>query len=97
MSGTGLENPFAPGEVVQLRSGGPFMTVIRRDEDDGTFLCSWFWSGRYQTGWFHPFLLGRPSEETVETAASLRTKNAEADRVKGEGASENSLTGQENS
>ena len=87
------QNQLSSGDVVQLKSGGPFMTVIRRDEDDGTYLCSWFWSGRYQTAWFPPLLLGRPSDQSVDAATSLRTKNAEADRVRGEGVSEHSLTG----
>lgn len=31
-----------PGDVVRLRSGGPRMTVIARNEDDRSIDCKWF-------------------------------------------------------
>lgn len=30
---------FTPGDVVQMKSGGPLMTVI--SVEDGDFICSW--------------------------------------------------------
>ena len=32
---------LAQGTVVQLKSGGPNMLVIRHDEDTGRYLCVW--------------------------------------------------------
>ena len=31
---------FEPGDVVQLKSGGPKMTVL--SEEDGTTCCNWY-------------------------------------------------------
>ena len=30
------------GDVVQLKSGGPQMTVCKIDEEDNTYSCCWF-------------------------------------------------------
>lgn len=30
------------GDVVQLKSGGPKMTVSKIDQDDNTYNCCWF-------------------------------------------------------
>ena len=32
--------PFKPGDIVILKSGGPFMTVI--STDNGKVKCTWF-------------------------------------------------------
>src|SRR6476619_3370688 len=41
--GTGMEMDlnFKPGDVVQLNSGGPRMTVVAV-QSDGTLRCNWF-------------------------------------------------------
>jgi uncharacterized protein YodC (DUF2158 family) len=34
------------GEIVYLRSGGPAMTSINVDPENGLILCRWFWRGK---------------------------------------------------
>jgi uncharacterized protein YodC (DUF2158 family) len=48
--------PFQPGDVVQLKSGGPAMTVDCIQED-GTLWCIWFADKANQSDAFHPHLL----------------------------------------
>jgi uncharacterized protein YodC (DUF2158 family) len=36
---------FKEGDVVQLKSGGPTMTIIALDNSSGEATCSW-WEGR---------------------------------------------------
>ena len=43
---------FKAGDVVQLKSGGPKMTV-RETDDDGVF-CQWFHNNRVQSAYFAP-------------------------------------------
>jgi uncharacterized protein YodC (DUF2158 family) len=33
---------FAVGDVVQLKSGGPQMTISKIDGDNSTYKCCWF-------------------------------------------------------
>ena len=61
---------FNEGDVVQLKSGGPKMTVktIRDDEDDfygGDVYCQWFSGSKLQDGYFKPHSLDK-EEETDE-------------------------------
>ena len=44
------------GDVVQLRSGGPTMT-IRSIESTGEAKCAWFWNGRVRHHTFSIHLL----------------------------------------
>ena len=76
MSETHLENPFLPGEVVQLRSGGPFMTVIGISNDGDRMGCGWFWAGRYQSNVFSRNQLIRPDPDAVQTATKLKSQTA---------------------
>jgi uncharacterized protein YodC (DUF2158 family) len=39
---------FKEGDVVQLKSGGPTMTIIALDTSSGEATCSW-WEGRKST------------------------------------------------
>lgn len=34
------KQPFAPGTVVQCHSGGPTMTVVKHDDNNGV-VCTW--------------------------------------------------------
>ncbi len=68
-----VDERFAPGEVVQLKSGGPFMTVIGISEDGDRLGCGWFWSGRYQTDIFTSHQLKQPSGEALRAATNLKT------------------------
>ena len=36
-----MDSSFKPGDVVQLNSGGPKMTVVAA-QSDGTLRCIWF-------------------------------------------------------
>lgn len=45
---------FEVGDVVQLRSGGPEMTVQEVMEIGGHVRCQWFVQGELRTGIFHP-------------------------------------------
>lgn len=53
------EAPFVPGDLVELKSGGPRMTAGRIDASNG--LCAqWFGAnGDVYVGWFHPGQLKR--------------------------------------
>jgi len=42
---------FQPGDVVQLKSGGPKMTVESLDQPKGEAYCSWFEGGKKQGSW----------------------------------------------
>lgn len=60
------------GEVVQLRSGGPRMTVQEVIEIGGNIRCQWFVRGELHTGVFHPRSLQKMewNEARGEWAAS---------------------------
>ncbi|RTQ52312.1 DUF2158 domain-containing protein [Hymenobacter gummosus] len=55
------DQPFKPGDIVQLKSGGPKMTVERKDgfrislpgEADKVD-CQWFVGNKLQHGSFYP-------------------------------------------
>lgn len=50
------ENPWKPGDVVQVKSGGPPMTVAGEDQL-GMVICEWFVGTNQKTGTFnHPVL-----------------------------------------
>lgn len=46
---------FKPGDIVQLKSGGPTMTV--QEIDDGGVFCVWFDKNKQQSSYFAPILL----------------------------------------
>lgn len=49
-----MNTDFKAGEVVQLKSGGPKMTVDKVGVWNGVpnADCSWFWDNKMQTGSF---------------------------------------------
>lgn len=54
-----IEAPkIEPGDIVRLRSGGPWMTVSHIDWHDGTVLCNWFDNELHgYSEWFLPCIL----------------------------------------
>ncbi|HYF47871.1 MAG TPA: DUF2158 domain-containing protein [Planctomycetota bacterium] len=42
---------FKEGDLVQLKSGGPKMTVVL-DQGGGTLICKWFVGGKLNSGQF---------------------------------------------
>lgn len=46
-------NTFKIGDIVQLKSGGPKMTVNERTPG-GNFRCAWFAGNKMETGVFAP-------------------------------------------
>ena len=69
-------SPFSAGDIVQLRSGGPFMTVLGPEPGKSYLECAWFWSGRYQTGKFYFHELRTPSREAIEAMLRIKEGNA---------------------
>jgi uncharacterized protein YodC (DUF2158 family) len=62
-----MAEQFHPGEVVQLRSGGPPMTVVQV-APDRKVRCVWFCDkeAKYATELFDPHVLARRAEQTAE-------------------------------
>lgn len=52
---------FKEGDIVQLKSGGPKMTVKAID-DDGEALCQWFSGSKLQQGFFEPHTLTKEQD-----------------------------------
>lgn len=50
------ENPWKPGDVVQVKSGGPSMTVAGEDIV-GKVICEWFDGKRQMSGTFNAAVL----------------------------------------
>lgn len=48
---------FNEGDVVQLRSGGPRMTVSAIRSDGQMYTCCWFSDGKFETGGFPEHIL----------------------------------------
>jgi uncharacterized protein YodC (DUF2158 family) len=57
-----MANEFKPGEIVQLKSGGPNMTVDYVNDVLQTITCSWFIKNKRQTDSFPPASL-KPAPE----------------------------------
>ena len=45
---------FEKGDVVQLKSGGPNMTVARVKDDGTVVTCVWFTGDKERSGYFDP-------------------------------------------
>jgi len=52
---------FKVGDVVELKSGGPKMTVREVDED-GMVNASWFAGSKHEDGWFPVDTLAKVAE-----------------------------------
>ena len=53
---------FGPGDVVQLKSGGPVMTV-EEDFDDSSVICRWFEKNQVKSDVFKRTSLQRASQQ----------------------------------
>ena len=53
---------FKTGDIVQLKSGGPKMTV--KTAKKGEVTCTWFSGSKQQSGWFDPDTLKKIEEPT---------------------------------
>lgn len=60
-----MTQQFQKGEIVQLKSGGPRMT-IRTVFHDGSVSCQWFAGTKLQEGVFHPESLKTPEEDKAQ-------------------------------
>jgi uncharacterized protein YodC (DUF2158 family) len=49
-----MAKQFKNGDFVQLKSGGPKMTVSRTREYDGYYECKWFAGSKLNQGFFAP-------------------------------------------
>lgn len=47
-----MADTFENGTVVQLKSGGPLMTIDSFDEDRQQYYCEWFVKDQRQAGHF---------------------------------------------
>lgn len=54
-----MRTTFKIGEVVQLKSGGPKMTVSSGPLEDGDVACTWFDGAKQMFGAFNPEMLIR--------------------------------------
>ena len=57
-----MSDTFEIGDVVQLKSGGPKLTVAKI-ESDGRVYCYWFAGAKREHGTFGPETLKRPEQE----------------------------------
>lgn len=53
---------FKEGDTVQLKSGGPKMT-IKEIHEGGSLTCQWFSGTKLQTGYFKPHSLNLVKDE----------------------------------
>lgn len=54
---------FNKGDIVQLKSGGPKMTVDEPQTETGNVLCTWFAGNKLQQGYFDPETIKKLREE----------------------------------
>jgi uncharacterized protein YodC (DUF2158 family) len=56
-----MADGFKPGDIVQLKSGGPRMTVMIRG---GRIFCTWFTGDKREASSFEPATLVKVPDET---------------------------------
>ena len=69
---------FKPGDLVQLRSGGPAMTLVSGDATTG--VCMWFDSQQRRDSQpfpMHVLRAYRPPDDATWTLASLERRGAD--------------------
>lgn len=58
---------FKIGDIVQLKSGGPKMTVMSPEKEGGDVFCGWFAGAKRETGFFPPDSLEVAKETEKKT------------------------------
>jgi len=64
------DETFNAGDVVQLKSGGPAMTVADTQSYTPQILCEWFEGAKPQTRAFHAAVLKRYQDPSVGSRPS---------------------------
>ena len=54
---------FKPGDIVQLKSGGPKMTVNAPRGTDNDYHCKWFGGSKLSFAWFAENTLKKVEEQ----------------------------------
>lgn len=60
-----MKTEFHAGDLVQLKSGGPIMTVVENSHD-GRYFCQWFAGKKLEAGHFNASTLAKVDEESDE-------------------------------
>lgn len=63
--------PIDPGQVVRLKSGGPFMTIIEIDPK-GHYWCCWFSRGQCNSAKFDRHVIERVDPDDLRAAKDLK-------------------------
>ncbi|MGC0822498.1 DUF2158 domain-containing protein [Pantoea agglomerans] len=58
-----MASKFANGTVVQLKSGGPLMTVSYYKPDSNEHICMWFKDSEVKSSYFEPEVLREVKED----------------------------------
>lgn len=61
-----MPQKYEQGDLVQLKSGGPVMTVKKHSNRNG-YRCTWFKGQTLQAGWFEEGQLVDAEEEDDES------------------------------
>jgi uncharacterized protein YodC (DUF2158 family) len=62
-----MVDQFKVGDIVQLRSGGPSMTVVNPRVFEGNVRCFWFVGAEHLSAEFHPDSLQVPEPEPKQS------------------------------
>lgn len=73
------DEKFEIGDVVQLKSGGPEMTIAQIDSNGMEITCRWFLDGHPRREFFHPKTLRKPLTDEDMKALREAIEGAPAD------------------
>ena len=63
-------NTFKTGDIVQLKSGGPNMTVSSFDSEEEEYDCCWFNGKKKESSTFKAEVLVYPDDQAIDTELS---------------------------